>query len=384
VGLYVNARKKGATPEQGMNEARDSTIDFGRIGVARSLNQIIAFWNANLQGTDKMARALTNEKTRGKTLLKIAGGITLPTIALWLFNNSDDERKKRYEDLPGWRKIFFWNIPIDGGPIISIPKPFELGLLFGSSFEAVLSHFFSKDPEAMKDLGRSMVDAVTPGLIPTTVLPILETMTNYSFFRGKPIENLGMQSLPPEMRYTPWTPEVFKKAGDMVNVSPAMIQNWVRGWTGTLGSDAASLSDLLVPGEPVKPERTWYEKTPFLKGMISREPVGAGSKYLDLFYKKSKETTQAQRGLKQLMESGERAKAKEFYTDNMTLIRLAPIASRISTELAELSDRKAAIVEHKTMDAARKRQMIEKIDTRMSDLAKRFVTIYEKRRRASS
>jgi hypothetical protein len=377
LGLYINARKKNATPQQAMAEARDSTIDFGRIGTARILNQVIAFWNANVQGTDKMVRSLKDEKTRARTLKRVALGITVPTIALWAFNNSDDDRKKKYDALPGWRKIFFWNIVTDG-IIISIPKPFEVGLLFGSSVESVLSKFINDDPTAVKDFAKALLHAMMPGIIPTTALPILENKTDYSFFRDGPIENQGMKNVTPDQRFTQWTPQIYREIGKLANISPVMIQNWVRGWGGTIASDVASYSDAFIGDAKPKPKKEWYEQTPFIKGMVAKEPIGSSSKYLDLFYEKYIKSKEAKGTLNKLRSSGWSKEAVDHSKKYRTELTFYAKANKASDMLSDLRKRKARVMDSEKMSPENKRKAVDRIDKQMSDIAKGFVDRYNK------
>ena len=109
---------------------------------------------------------------------------------MW-FKNRDDER---YKALPEWQKNFFWIIPIENGPIVRIPKPFELGVIFGSLPERILDYIYENDPDALRSIGDAMKDGAMPGLIPTFGLPALEWWTNYSFFRERPLESKPLKN----------------------------------------------------------------------------------------------------------------------------------------------------------------------------------------------
>ena len=381
LGLYARARKKGASPAEAMTEAREGTLDFGRIGTARALNQMIAFWNANVQGTDKMIRQLKNPKTRGKTLFKIAMGITVPSILLWFYNNGDDERRERYQALPDWQKNFFWCIPIDNGPIIRIPKPFELGLIFGSLPERILDYMFHNDIDEIKGIAKAMKDGAMPGLIPTAVLPILESVTNYSFFREQPIEGLGMTGRPAGMRYTPFTPEVAKKVGEVANISPLKFQNWVQNWTGTLGKSALQGMDMFFPDEPPKVGKSWYEKAPGIKGFIGREPIGGASKYMTQFYDAAKDIRQTKRGFNVLREVNPK-EAVKYRRDNRIELAMASDANSTARQLSDLRKQRDRIVGNKRMSSERKRTIVDNINTKMSTIAERFVKRYNRRKNA--
>ena len=63
--------------------AREVTLDFSRSGtIGQQLNQIIPFFNACVQGGDKMIRLFKDDPLG--TSLKVAKYIILPSMLLWL------------------------------------------------------------------------------------------------------------------------------------------------------------------------------------------------------------------------------------------------------------------------------------------------------------
>jgi hypothetical protein len=370
LGAFSRARKKGATALEAATEARELTLDFRRIGKERALNQLIAFWNANVQGTDKMVRSFKDAPTR--TLLKTMAGITLPSILLWMMNHDDE----RYKALPEWQKNFFWIIPVgDDGPIIRIPKPFELGIIFGSLPERILDYLFENDVEELKTIVKAMKDGAMPGLIPTAALPVIEHITNYSFFRDRPLETLGVARRPTGLRYTPYTTETAKEIGRLTNISPIKIENWVRDWTGTLGSTTIQAMNALYEDEAPEVGRDWYETFPAIKGFIAREPIGAASKYVNQFYDILQKTIEADAGYKLLLEN-DREEARKFRKAHLKDMKFKNLAARISRDLSDMRKARDQIVERKGMTSERKQVLVKKYNTRISDRAQRFVEKY--------
>ena len=49
------------------------------------------------------------------------------TLGLFLINRDDD----RWKNLPDWEKLMFWHTWV-GDKQIRVPKPFEMGAIFGS------------------------------------------------------------------------------------------------------------------------------------------------------------------------------------------------------------------------------------------------------------
>lgn len=292
-------------------ESREVTLDFSRMGAkTQAFNQITAFFNAQLQGLDRLARGY-KEDPIGMTA-KITATVTLPSIALWWANHTDP----RWDEIPRWQKDLSWLIMTDKwtpvpasqaaiagkafsrfnngqwevnmGTIYRIPKPNEVGLVFGSMIERTLEAFFKHDPQAYKDFGETMRQAFEPAYTPTALIPIIEQFANKSTFTGAPVVPGHLEKGAPEVQYTEYTSETAKllgkliapvafHVGDLSVASPMVIDNYVRAWTGSLGSDILRIADEglykahVVP-EPLKPTATLAD-IPIIKAFVVRYPA---------------------------------------------------------------------------------------------------------------
>lgn len=256
MGEFMKARKKGLSIEEAARAAREVTLDFSRSGrVGEQINQVVPFFNACVQGGDKMRRLL-REDFRG-TATKLFKYIVLPSIFLWAMNYDEDW----YKDLDPDIKNNYWCL----GKNIRIPKPQEAGVLFGSGFEALLDQANGKDSEAMANWAKAFMSNMTPGIVPTLFLPLLEWQANYSYFKGRPLVSSKYQRLPDELQYNDYTSELSKSIGNnpLYKVSPMKVDNLVRGYTGTMGALLWSLPDYATDKAKNQPARNWYEYTPF-------------------------------------------------------------------------------------------------------------------------
>ena len=213
--LFGKTRKPGSIQDAAL-ESRDITLDFSRIGShTKSWNKISAFFNASIQGTDKMFRAW-RENPLDMTI-KTAMFITMPSVLLWYLNKDDP----RYQELPQWQKDIFWIIPTKD-TLIKIPKPFELGILFGTVPERMLQWMYDKDRgqkgNGFKGLGDVIIDNMVPNVSPTALVPALEAATNYSLFMNRNIvPQHERDNLPPAMQYGPYTSAVGKGIGKIAD-----------------------------------------------------------------------------------------------------------------------------------------------------------------------
>lgn len=255
-GLYSRLTKTNLKPKS-LGEAsiasRDITIDFSRTGThTKTANKVVAFFNATIQGGDKLVRAWRDDP-KGMTI-KSTLFITLPTIALWYLNKDNSA----YQELPQWEKDTFFHIPA-GNKFIKIPKPFELGLLYGTTFERMLQYFDDKSTGrngvGFKGLGDRTIDTLLPDVLPTALSPIWEWWSNYSKFRQRNIVPQSQEKLPDKLQYGSNTSMVARKVGDTFNVSPYKVDNTIMGYGGNLARLGLDITDAISGANEKRPTK---------------------------------------------------------------------------------------------------------------------------------
>lgn len=346
--------RKPLTAREAALESRDITLDFSRRGThTKRLNQITAFFNATLQGADKMARAF-KEDPRGMTV-KTMLYITLPSVLLW-YMNKDDER---YQELPQWEKDTFWIIPGKEN-MYRIPKPFEAGVLFGTSFERMLQYFDdaknNRKSVGFKGYGERVMDSLAPGLIPTGAIPVLEYMTNYSFFRQRSIIPQSQENLPARLQYGANSSEVAKFVGDKINVSPYMVDNTIRGLGGGLAGLGLSGIDAISGAKENNASKKWYE-TPGLRGFTAAPYQSSNS--VQRVYDDYKEQEKLHNEFKLTGQRPEGYDAKEFAK-----------LKNASDSLKGLNKASKAIINNERMSGEQKREQLDKINMRKANIAR--------------
>ena len=272
MGEFMKARKKGLSIEEAAQAARELTLDFSRSGVqGEKVNQIVPFFNAVLQGGDKMIRLLKNDPVGTST--KLAMYIVLPSVALWALNHDEDW----YKELDPEIKATCWCLP--GG--VRIPKPQEAGILFGSGLEAMLDMAYNDDPQAIGNWAKTFGANIAPSILPTIFLPLIEWEANYNFFRGQSITPQRLQNLPDELQYTPNTSAAARTIGGATGLSPVKIDNTIRGYTGTMGMFLVQQFDWFADDKqnmPYKKVSEW----PFLRDFAVNQNIQNRS--VDDFY----------------------------------------------------------------------------------------------------
>lgn len=346
--------RKPLTAREAALESRDITLDFSRRGShTKTANRVVAFFNATIQGADKMARAF-KEDPRGMTV-KTMLYITLPSILLW-YMNKDDER---YQELPQWEKDTFWIIPGKEN-MYRIPKPFEAGVLFGTSFERMLQYFDdaknNRKSVGFNGFGERVMDSLAPSFMPTAMIPVVEAMTNYSLFRQRNIIPQSQENLPARLQYGANTSEVAKFVGDKINVSPYIVDNTIRGYGGGLAGLGLSGIDAATGAKENNASKKWYE-APGLRGFTAAPYQSSNS--VQRVYDDYKEQEKLHNEFKLTGQRPDGYDAKEFAK-----------LKNASDSLKGLNKASKAIISNERMSGEQKREQLDKINMRKANIAR--------------
>lgn len=372
-GEFMRARKKGMSIDQSGQLARDITLDFSRHGKrGQEVNKYVPFFNATIQGTDKFIRTFKENPMRA--ILTTTASIILPSLILWAINHDDDW----YKELDENTKYTNWCINLGNGAHLLIPKPQEVGILFGSGVEAVLNQLTGTDPRGMKEWAKQYAEAVTPSLYPAVVRPLIEWMTNYSFWTGRHLIPTGLEKAPSEMQFTSYTSELAKSLGDTwlaksIKLSPIAIDNWISGWFGSAGRFLANmLNDPInyVKGNsrPPEPAKYWYEM-PFIGSFIRQN--GQNSEYINRMYEIQKEMSddyeRSDAGKQRKGKKGSSNKPKGLQQVNTAVSSVSKINKEIK-----------AIRNDPKKDPDQKRREIDIRREKINALAKKVVTTFDR------
>ena len=301
LGEYNRAVKKGVSMDDAALSARDVSLDFSKAGTyGRAINKVSAFFNAAVQEPARIFQAF-KEKPK-ETAVKTALYITLPSVALWTINHNQEW----YKELPEYQKNIFWCFKA-GDTVYRIPKPFGLGVMFGSLPERALDYAYNKNPQSLKKWLEAAKDAFLPNLAPTAIVPIIEWMSNYSFFRGRSIVPGRLEKMPDAMQYGPNTSNMAKDIGKMFNISPMKIDNLIRGYGAGMATQSLNAWDAVQGDRPMD--------NPFKKA-FTVDPLQSPQSVQD-FYDKMDEAEKAYNG------AGGKAKATGSVSYNYQLMQHA-------------------------------------------------------------
>ncbi len=233
--------------------AKDISSDFSRGGSAgRQVNKVKAFFNARVQGLDRMAATYRKDKPH---FAFNAGVIAALGYALYWINEDDEKLKEE----PDWKRNTHWYLPVGGGKWATIAKPFEYGL-FSNIVETSLDFIKTKEPEAFERLRIDKTDAwqYFNELTPTFILPLVEAAFSYDTFRDRYIVNPWYEGLDTELQYNEWTSETAKGLGPLIGLSPSRFDHLVFGYgagmaRGMVRHGIDPVLDMLEGDKPARP-----------------------------------------------------------------------------------------------------------------------------------
>ena len=290
--VYDKLKKEGMSEgdarRQAGFESRDLQ-DFAMGGAkTKSLRRSTAFFNAAMQGNYRLYQSLKNPKTRYQTMLKGFAWVTVPSVTLFAINKDD----KDYWDRPQWERDLFWLVPrgkdeLGHTKFLRVPKPFEIGLLFGTVPERAMAKWWKEDPKAFDGLAEQFVNQSIPNPIPQALMTAAEVSAGpagYDWYRHRPIIPGSLERLPPDLQFTSQNSVTAKRIGKALGVSPKKVDHAISGLSGTLGRTVVNqgVDRVLswLTGEPITARST------FPGARFVATPAGTQSQAIENFYNK--------------------------------------------------------------------------------------------------
>lgn len=238
--LDYNAALRAAGEARGL-------LDFAKAGVVmKYINQAIPFSNAGMRGLAKSVYGMYENPAR--YAMNWGLYVMMPTLAVMLWNRRDPETWKEYEQLPAYRRDFFWNLKA-GDYWISIPKPHLLGVLSGG-VERIVSRILG-EKHAAEGFGKSLANALPVSNIAEASGPLktfMELHFNRDTFRDRDIVPPYEKDLRLELRKgKAHASEIAKAIASTVGADPRNIDfilNSMGGWGNMATGFTRTNSDL--------------------------------------------------------------------------------------------------------------------------------------------
>ena len=363
--VYDAAIKAGKSHAQAAFESKD-LMDFSMLGAARTIqlmSQLLPFFNARIQGLGKLSRELRDNP---REIAKRAGMITAASLAL-LAHNWDDER---YEAVKDWDKDANWHFWL-GDHHWRIPKPFEIGVLFGTIPERMARALGDKDTGAQfgKAVARAIGDTFALNPIPQLAKPVVETTVNYNFFQGGPIDGPQDLAVMAEARYDEQTSLLMRELGELTGFSPKQLEHLVIGYTGTMGSYVMAAADGLIRASRPGESASWRaDEIPLVKAVYRGTGPAKSTQHMEEFYRMLNEVNQLKRTVDQYRSEGLTDKANELLEEQGGILKSRRSLSRTQQQVRVVRNRIELIQRDRTLTAEEKRRRIDEMLARRNDL----------------
>ncbi|MFA7819292.1 LPD38 domain-containing protein [Aeromonas dhakensis] len=363
--VYDAAIKAGKSHAQAAFESKD-LMDFSMLGAARAIQgaaMILPFFNARLQGLGKLTRELRDNP---REIAKRAGMITAMSLGL-LAANWDDER---YEELPDWDKDANWHFFV-GDQHFRIPKPFEIGVMFGTIPERMVRAMGDKDTGAQfgKAVARAIGDTFALNPTPQIVKPMVEAAFNYDSFRGGPIDSPQDLAVKAEARYNEQTSLLMRELGELSGLSPKQLEHLVIGYTGTMGSYVMAAADGLIRAARPGESASWRaDEIPLVKAVYRGTGPAKSTQHMEEFYRMLNEVNQLKRTVDQYRSEGLTDKANELLEEQGGILKSRRSLSRTQQQVRVVRNRIELIQRDSIMNAEEKRRRIDELLARRNDL----------------
>lgn len=303
-GRFVRGQEQGESVEASAFASSEAAFHRANWGgqQSKAINSVQPFFAAYLNGLEQTFKAYAGRNFAGDQSMatkdvalnwtKAIATVTMVGLADW-WRNKDEEW---YKAAPSWQKDngFF----VGGGDIhMFVPFPPLIGFLFNGLPKRTMQAYYEHDPKAFDNLAEGGADAFVPpaGLFMMSAFtPIIEHVTNHSFFRDAPLVNDDVKKnvLTPE-QYGDYTTETAKQIAKYVsaapiisnfNLSPPVIENYISGWGGTLGMAAIraaeaglSKADIIRVHEPAQK----ITEMPLISSFFARYPSASAAPIKD-------------------------------------------------------------------------------------------------------
>jgi hypothetical protein len=322
-------------------------VNYNRRGsstILRGMLPLLPFLNARIQGLARMYEDVVVVKSpaaKRQALMRLALNgslLSMFSVALWAWNNEDEERREKFEAEPLYRRLNNHIMYLPNGKTLLIPKAFEIGTVFSTIPELVLEAAVQGDTEELgAATAMTLMNTFAFNPIPQAMVPALEVMFNYNMFTGQPVEGRRLDDDLLTDRINPQTAALAialsqSGLGRLTGLSPIQFDHLMQGYGGLAYSLPATTVDVvagslgLIPSRPSGVfEDALPEGTPaVVKGPvvgIVKEAIGRfykdpdddyANRWVEEFYASKTAITQLYRAASRAAEEGDIARAKEL------------------------------------------------------------------------
>jgi mRNA-degrading endonuclease RelE of RelBE toxin-antitoxin system len=389
------ALKQGMSEEQAIDfavhKARES-INFSIHGASPTLNyirQMIPFMSATINGLDVLYKAMSGyglnaeEKAKAQRVFATrAFALFGMSLAYAMMYAGDDD----YDKVPDYIKDSNYLMPVMGEDgkktFVKISTPYEIGFIFKTLPELFVRYMSgsSSGKEVLASFKGGLIQNLPTGgtPIPQGVKPLLEVVTNHSFFTNQPIEGLSDQRLPVSNRGAKASEFSKMLSGlglDKIGLSPAKIDALSKGYFAEFGTFANEVIDSLImtSSGKEKPSRN-FQNMPFFKAFVTDPNVDQA---VSSFYEIEHAATETSNLFSKYKNQGDVEGLNEMINDKEKLDKLAgaKVLGKIQKQMTKLNNVKKMIEEDQSIPPDRRREEADGIQALINQTARTGVKV---------
>jgi len=302
IGLYKRALDSTGDPLKAALESRDGTLDFARMGSKMKVaNAITPFLNVGIQGFDKLLRSIGDDPKGVTARFSLYAG--LPAIFTTVYNLMNHQEE--YNRIPQYVKdsnfVIVTGKDEEGRPkYVTFPKG-NIVPTVANPTENLINYLANeKKPEfkafALNFLGGALpifeggdtfgdsLSRTVGSNLPQIFKPPAEAASNHSFFMNRDIVPEYLKNKPAAEQVKKSTPDAYKYAGSVLNLSPLQVQNFVDGTLGGYSKVPLNIYETaksIANGERIDPN-----KIPVVRRFIAEGNTVAEDKKYEGYAKK--------------------------------------------------------------------------------------------------
>ena len=374
LATYKAAKQNGKSVLEAAYQAKD-LMDYSMRGNFQALlwfSDMLPFLNARLQGLNKLGRAAVENPKR---VLREAG-LMIAAFSLVLAALNDDD--ERYQELPDWDKDANWHVFL-GDHHFRIPKPFEIGIVFGTMPERLYHNLRENQPDDRLwwSFKHNLLHTLNVNPIPQVALPWVESVANRSFFFDRPIEGMGDMNKQPGARYDERTSMTMRMLGEWLNTSPKKLEHVYNGYFGTMGSYLLGMVDVVTNAATDRPDQpsALISDLPLIKVIYRGSGPAKSTQYATDFYDRMAEVEEIYSTIRAYRREGRTDKANELLDESRNKLRYRRVLGRTRKQLGDIKVQMEKIRRNKVMSSEAKRVKLDQLTMRKNDLSRRVVRV---------
>lgn len=381
LAAYVNARRSGISEGKAAQLAKNLTVNFNARGAKSvELNAWYMFMNASIQGTARLAKAMSNRQVRKIVAGIILSGFLMDVMARAMAGDDDEDGENDYDQLPEHTKSMNFVFMVGGQPV-TIPMPYGYNF-FASTGRKISEMIFRENYSPVKsaaDLASVFLGAFSPvgqagsGLqfvAPTVADPFIQWAENKNF-AGNPLRKEQNQFGPPHPEYqmgfkstsapAKWLAEMLNDTTGgnevrpgFVNVNPVFFDFSVSSIAG--GAGRTYLQILSGPLKAVGDDEIQAREIPFANIFVGARPEYQTERK---YFEAVEDVETAVKELTTYRQKGDMEMVKEIREERGNLIRLQESAKATKELLARLRKRDLALDKQELPNKLELRREIE-------------------------